>query len=302
LSDIPNAEMSDKTDGESTNTRTAHSLSKEMDELLDSCLLRVTDGLPNRELKAIQSEFSQVEQLLQQDIDLLEKALGSSKKDTLSDEENQTIDALLSSELSTADQFYTISALLGRMRGPIAMPLPPNSTLAVGTTLLQDDSKEIEIQKALLELDKNPEYRRVQSNTTDLIALWKKVSTHKSAAVFRRPVNPKEAPGYTDRILFPIDLSLIRKMIVARVIVSYADFHDRIGLICHNCLSYNGRESDYGVVTREFEEYSDRCVIAAVAEASEKTSSGGGRVMEVIPADDQKPPPADDTAKASAES
>ena len=49
------------------------------------------------------------------------------------------------------------------------------------------------------------------------------------------------APGYTERIGFPIDLSLIRKFIVSRVIKSYKDLHQRIALICHNCVKFNGR-------------------------------------------------------------
>lgn len=49
------------------------------------------------------------------------------------------------------------------------------------------------------------------------------------------------APGYTDRILFPIDLGLIRKMITTKIITNYAELHQRIGLICHNCVKFNGR-------------------------------------------------------------
>ena len=49
------------------------------------------------------------------------------------------------------------------------------------------------------------------------------------------------APGYTERIGFPIDLSLIRKFIVSRLIKSFSSLHQRIGLICHNCVKFNGR-------------------------------------------------------------
>ncbi len=34
--------------------------------------------------------------------------------------------------------------------------------------------------------------------------------------------------------------------------------HDhQIGLICHNCVKFNGRDSDYSMLTREFETYVD---------------------------------------------
>ena len=49
------------------------------------------------------------------------------------------------------------------------------------------------------------------------------------------------APGYKERILFPLDLSLLRKMIVARMIKSFASLHQRVALICHNCVKFNGR-------------------------------------------------------------
>ena len=70
-----------------------------------------------------------------------------------------------------------------------------------------------------------------------------------------------------------MDLSLVRKMIVGRMIKSYADLHIRIGLICHNCVKYNGRESDYGVVTREFEGIVDELIVNAVMKTSTSRSS-----------------------------
>ena len=102
------------------------------------------------------------------------------------------------------------------------------------------------------------------------------------------------APGYKERILFPLDLSLLRKMIVARMIKSFASLHQRVALICHNCVKFNGRyvvlticfvesclylsysnhylyfhlsthsESDYAVITRDFEDHVDDKVLEAV--------------------------------------
>jgi Bromodomain len=58
--------------------------------------------------------------------------------------------------------------------------------------------------------------------------------------VFKRPVRSEDAPGYTERIVFPMELSLIRKRIVANNIQTFADLHGALGLISHNCVKYNG--------------------------------------------------------------
>jgi hypothetical protein len=57
-------------------------------------------------------------------------------------------------------------------------------------------------------------------------------------------------------------------MILAKMIHSYAELHQRIGLICHNCVKYNGRSSDYGAVAREFEAHADDCIVQAVTAAA----------------------------------
>lgn len=56
-----------------------------------------------------------------------------------------------------------------------------------------------------------------------------------------RVVPSSPAPGYKERILFPMDLSLVRKMIVSRMIKSFSSLHQRVALICHNCVKFNGR-------------------------------------------------------------
>ena len=53
-------------------------------------------------------------------------------------------------------------------------------------------------------------------------------------------------------------------MIVARMIKSFASLHQRIALICHNCVKFNGRESDYSIVTRDFEDMVDDKILDAV--------------------------------------
>ena len=185
-------------------------------------------------------------------------------------------DAMLETEFSPPDRYFAVSALLGRLREPMQLPFPPNSLRAADFTLLTKSKKNeheleerknrlaLEKQQLLILLDKSDTYHMERRDTTALLALHKKISSHRTAAVFRKPVNPLEgefligvgtnllpfisyvphlysAPGYTERILFPMDLSLIRKLIVARVIKSFSTLHQCVGLICHNCVKFNGR-------------------------------------------------------------
>lgn len=85
-----------------------------------------------------------------------------------------------------------------------------------------------------------------------------------------------------------MDLNLIRKKIAARMIKSYAELHQHIGLIAHNCMKYNGRESDYGVVTRDFEANADEFIQQAVASASAVAASSDASKKDQS-TDDEKP-------------
>jgi len=79
-----------------------------------------------------------------------------------------------------------------------------------------------------------------------------------------------------------MDLSLVRKMIVARMIKSFSSLHQRIGLICHNCVKFNGRESDYAAITRDFEDHVDDKVLEAVKIAA--TDAGVATIASATPA------------------
>mmetsp|Transcript_2609 Transcript_2609/g.3951 ORF Transcript_2609/g.3951 Transcript_2609/m.3951 type:complete len:335 (-) Transcript_2609:251-1255(-) len=316
-----------------TSTTTEPSLpstsSLEIEKLIDPALYRLTDGLPTKELQMMVSEAKSCETLLEQEIQLLEKALAS--EDSLLDAEKSSVDRMINIEFTPPDRFFTISTLLGRLREPLAPPLPPNSAIAASRlksqhNILQPPTKKkktnasvatsnssagipteadsnnsnnvrvnsndkihVERLKQLLKLDGNPEYRRRHTDPTKLLAAWKRISSHRTAGVFRRPVRDGEAPGYTERILFPIDLSLIRKMIMSGMIISWADLHQRLSLICHNCVKFNGRESDYGIVTREFESYMEEVLlqlIGAVSRASTPTVANHGNSVSNI---DSKP-------------
>mmetsp|Transcript_16374 Transcript_16374/g.24764 ORF Transcript_16374/g.24764 Transcript_16374/m.24764 type:complete len:363 (-) Transcript_16374:95-1183(-) len=202
----------------------------------------------------------------------------------------EDVQQILGTDFSPPDRYFTVSALLGRLRIPLKLPATTSAAAAAaasaaaassGTTVPKSKKEEMEAEKkakqlrlsfekqqALLTLDQNDIYHQEHTETTTLLALWKRISSHRTSAVFRKPVNPLEAPGYQERILFPIDLSLIRKMIVCRMIKSYAGFHRCVGLICHNCVKFNGRESDYSALTRDFEDNVDEKVLEAVRNAA----------------------------------
>jgi hypothetical protein len=88
-----------------------------------------------------------------------------------------------------------------------------------------------------------------------LLLLHKKLCAHNLAAVFKRPVTSREAPGYDQKILFPMDLSLIRKLIMADLVTTLAHFHNVTNLMLFNCIKFNGKESEYGELTRSFGNY-----------------------------------------------
>lgn len=203
------------------------------------------------------AEADECEAALLKDIEALQGTLAGKK------EHDIAADAVLESQLTPLDRYWTMSALLGRLRADLTVPSILSVT-PVGVSLLPPTASTATDAAALSALLKNPAYTKKHTTTIELLATWKKISTHRSTAVFRRPVKPEEAPGYTDRIVFPMDMSLIRKMIVARKVQSYADLHQYMGLISHNCVKYNGRETDYGHVARDFEATADEVIRQAV--------------------------------------
>lgn len=261
------------------NLDTSNTKVMSVNEMIAPSLYRLTEGLPRKELETMLSEAKDCEAALEKEIKQLEEALHN--KET---ENESAATMMISSESTPPDRYYAVSALMGRLRDPLSTPLTPLSTTrqqqaqqerlaqqlltkkkkAPSPDLGDDTLRQIERQRLLLSLDKHPEYRNPHTDSTRLLATWKRISSHRTATVFRRPVNPKEAPGYQERILFPIDLSLIRKMIAAGMIKTYADLHQNIGLICHNCVKFNGYLSDYAVVARDFEAHIDEIFVQTV--------------------------------------
>lgn len=160
----------------------------------------------------------------------------------------------------------------------IALTESTAATSTVGNST--NGTFEVSQFKRLSLLPDHLEFFREHATPDKLLALWKKLSTHRSSLVFRRPVNPKEAPGYSDRIRFPMDLSLVRKLIVSRNIKNYHGILQRVHLIGHNCVKYNGRESDYALVTREFESVATEYIFTAVTAGC--NYKGGSRTTSPV--------------------
>lgn len=297
-------------------------LSEEEKQLFYDSMFRLTDGLPAHELELIQKEASECQAALEKEIAILEAAIAA-HPDTSEDQVDQgaqegtnavaptvptiplippeydatntsvnnylpTADKIISSELSPLDRYFTVSALIGRLREPFDTPPPPHSGLAqlrlnaIAALEKKKNKNNVpmyQVRKAqsmekyrnILNLrDFNEIYLQKQSDPSALLALVKRISNHRTAAVFRKAVNPLEAPGYTDRILFPTDLTLIKKFVMCGYIQTFEELYQSIGLICHNCVKFNGRDSDYSILTREFENYVDDSFLDFMQKQKEK--------------------------------
>lgn len=281
--------------------------SEDNDNLRQQTLLRMTSGIPQHELKTIVSEASDCIDALEKEIALLEEATKGegailpleSKRaviptipreyDPLSKGPNHitTTKDILATDFSPLDRYFTISSILGRLRDPLDMPLVPKIEGATATnnenpkkknktsnSVQQNRQKVLRQYKRLVTLkEENEIYTQVQTDNSTLLALIKRISNHRTAAVFRRPVNPKEAPGYEERIPFPIDLTLIKKLILCGHINTFEKLHSYIGLICHNCVKFNGRYSDYALLTRDFEAYVDDSILDFLQKQKDKAAA-----------------------------
>lgn len=116
-------------------------MEKEVNELIEPSLFRQTEGLPNLELKIAVCEATECEEALVKEIELLEAALKDESK--LSEDDMIAVDQMLATEFTPPDRFWTISAVLGRLREPMATPLPPNSTLLRAQQQQQAKKKKI---------------------------------------------------------------------------------------------------------------------------------------------------------------
>ena len=265
------------------------------DELLQATLYRLTNGLPRHELNLMVSEANECEAALRKEIAILEKSVEAKQN-------NEETNLLLQSILTPLDRYWTVSSLLGRLRDE--WTIPSNTTMLDDTTTpssVPPPTPNCPSAVTLLAATQHTMYNRQHETTTALLATWKKILSHRSSLVFKRPVKPEEAPGYTDRIQFPMDLSLVRKLIVAQKITTYGQLQAYIGLIAHNCVKYNGRESDYGRVAREFEAAADELIrqsvtarpvvptATATASAAPAVGNKTPAAVKSVPANSTKP-------------
>jgi len=280
------------------------SLEKNANTIMEDAMSRLTKGLPRYELDLIIKEADECERALKQEISMLEAAISADAPQQPVEEEESlpfqyglgksfsNVDELLNSEYSTVDRFITLNAVLGRLFWPAPLPDQHPHAIALAEAnknvskqeQYQKKQKLIERQEKLLALQKSPFYtKRCTSErwSSMLVAAWKKISGHKTALVFRRPVTDRDAPGYSERILFPMDLSLVRKLITSQQIQSFEDLHTKMALICHNCMKFNGAASDYGIVAKEFETFVDDAILSAVESAAARGDTSNAAVEPV---------------------
>lgn len=261
----------------------------ELNELRYASMWRLTGGLPQHELSTMLQEALDCEIALEKEIEILEAA--AKGEGPISDDPNvplkigvpreydptttgpnylSTAKDILATDLTPLDRYFSVSSLIGRLRDPLDTPLvqqlesngtvndPQKKKTKTSNAVQQNRQKVYRQYKRVSSLrDENDIYTEVQTDNTALLALVKRISNHRTAAVFRRAVNPKEAPGYEDRIHFPVDMGLIKKLVLCGHINTFEKLHQYIGLICHNCVKFNGRYSDYAALTRDFESYVD---------------------------------------------
>lgn len=252
--------------------------------LIDQVLYRLTEGIPQTELKAVVREADECEKALLKEIQMLEDALKEERKSpsgsdgakdaasvptttSAASDSTVAVTVILESPLTPLDRAFTLSSLLGRLRDDLALPsirkpLPVAVAVAAASKKKKANANPAPTYPQLVALADHSNYTRehtsapivsatpiggpvvaptAEQHAAQLLHVWRKIASHRTAMVFRRPVKPEEAPGYTDRILFPMDLSLVRKMIVSRILTSYSEVHQRMRLISHNCVKYNGR-------------------------------------------------------------
>lgn len=138
-----------------------------------------------------------------------------------------SVDEILATEFTPPDRYFTVSAVLGRLKEPMKLPTngavvdETEQTIAKRKLMLIKQQVRTKIyqtvsmsdingkykakssdacEQALIDLAENPIYNEEHQDSTILLNLWKRISSHRTAAVFRKPVNPAEGEQYN--ILF----------------------------------------------------------------------------------------------------
>ena len=181
-------------------------------------ITHILRGLPATELRSILTEYPDARQTLADECAILSReidaATAAGSATILPQADQPNFD--LAAEWTFPTEFATLSALLGRLppnhlpslngggpAGPYTAPHPTPLNQPAGTA-----TPPVSIDFLLL--------------------LHKKLCNHHLAGVFKRPVTSREAPGYDQKIMFPMDLSLIRKVRRRNTRYTHADKHGRV--------------------------------------------------------------------------
>jgi len=103
-------------------------------------------------------------------------------------------------------------------------PTPPTTP-----NLTEEDKKKRQVNKALI---------------APLMKVWRAISQHRFASVFKNPVSLEEAPDYDDIIKRRMDLSTIKKRLEEGITTTSMEFHRDLILMFQNAMIYNPKDSD----------------------------------------------------------
>ncbi|CAN0567001.1 unnamed protein product, partial [Ectocarpus sp. 12 AP-2014] len=92
------------------------------------------------------------------------------------------------------------------------------------------------------------------------LEVWDRVYRHKFAIIFRKAVNPKDAPGYEEIIKEPMDLSLIRERIMSGALLSLDDMSRDLRVMCNNAMVFNGKDDPYFDYSKELRTYANEVI------------------------------------------
>lgn len=86
------------------------------------------------------------------------------------------------------------------------------------------------------------------------------LQSHPSSWPFLEPVSEKDVPDYFDVIKHPMDLSLVMSKLKSGMYPTLRDFGSDVSLMCNNCFSYNGPDTQYYKCAENIKKYFEELV------------------------------------------
>lgn len=112
--------------------------------------------------------------------------------------------------------------------------------------ILKDSSERDILRKENIDLSDQLKMRSKEDFLADfLYFVICTLQSHPSSWPFLEPVSEKDVPDYFEVIKHPMDMSLIMKKLNNKVYSSINDFGSDVILMCDNCFSYNGPDTQY---------------------------------------------------------